>query len=132
GDLVGPDHSKRTGEILRAANGAEEEQEHRVQNLQSDLGRSLSELTEARSAAERSPDVSQALQTIAGTNLSLPSDPRARSEVLRGHIATKRAELQQVENSRLQSETLASEFAYLRSPEAARELALAESTVQSA
>jgi hypothetical protein len=53
GGLLGPDHSKRTGEILRAANYAEEDQQRRVDSLQVELGRALSDLTEARSAPKR-------------------------------------------------------------------------------
>ena len=132
GGLVGPDHSKRTGEILRAASYAEGEQHRRVENVQADLGRALSELTEARSASERSSDVSQALRTITNANLDLPSEPRARSEALRRYIAEKRAAMKQVETARLHSETLASELAYVRSPEALRNFKAAEAAVQSA
>jgi chromosome segregation protein len=120
GGLVGPDHSKRTGEILSAAKFAEEEQHRRTENAQSELGRALSELTEARSAVDRSPDVSEAMRVIANAKLSLPSEPGARSEALRRHIAFRRQTLQQIEAARVQSEALAPELAYLRSPDAAR------------
>jgi chromosome segregation protein len=132
GGLLGPDHSKRTGEILRAANYAEEDQQRRVDSLQVELGRALSDLTEARSAAERSHDVSEALQTVGNAKLSLPPERRARSEALRSYIATRRAMLQQVENARIESEALAPELAYIRSPEADRNLKTADAAVQSA
>jgi chromosome segregation protein len=132
GGLVGPDHSRRTGEILRAANLAEDEQQRRMQNAQTELGRALSELTEARSAAERSPDLSEAMRTIANANVALPPEPRARSEALRRHIALKRQVLQQLEAVRLNSETLAPELAYLHTPDAARALEAAQAASESA
>jgi chromosome segregation protein len=132
GGLVGADHSKRTGEILRAAKLAEEEQHRRTENAQSELGRALSELTEARSAAERSPDVSEAMRAIANAKLSLPSEPRARSEALRRHIAFRRQTLQQIEAARVQSEALAPELAYLRSPDSARAFESAQAAADTA
>jgi chromosome segregation protein len=132
GGLIGPDHSRRTGELLHAAKLAEEEQQRRVENVQSDLGRALSDLTEARSAAERSPDLSEALRAITNAVLELPSEPRARSEALRRHIASKRQSLQRVENARVQAEALAPELAYLRSADAVRNLEAAQRSVQHA
>jgi chromosome segregation protein len=126
GGLVGTDHSKRTGEILRAANYAEEEQLRRLNGVQAELGRALSGLTEARSVAERSPDVAEALQTVASANIELPPEPVARTDFLRRHIASKRQALQEIETARRESETLLQELAYVRSPEAERNLQTAQ------
>jgi hypothetical protein len=72
GVLVGPDYADRTKAILDAANTAKNRQAERVSNAQKDLGRLLSELTEARSLAERSSSVSGALQVIESIEPSLP------------------------------------------------------------
>lgn len=55
GGLVGPDYSERTAAILKAANTAKDQQIGRLDAAQAELGRALGALTEARSAAERSP-----------------------------------------------------------------------------
>lgn len=132
GGLVGPDHSRRTGEVLHAANDLEEKRRRAVQDRQAELGRILSELTEARSVAELSPDVGEALRAIAGAGMELPPEPSARSEVLRRFIASRRQALQELEKARRQSEELAPDLAYVRSPEAAGNLASAQAAVEAA
>jgi chromosome segregation protein len=123
GGLVGPDHSQRTAELLKVANAARQEQEQRVQAAQAELGHCLSELTEAESAAERSPDIAEAMRTIENYSLALPSDPRERANAIRRYIAERRRTLQQIEAVRRTIEPLLPELTYVRSPEAERNLA---------
>jgi chromosome segregation protein len=132
GGLVGPDHSQRTSTILRAANIAKDEQVERVQSAQAQLGQTLTAITEARSTAERSPDISEALRTIVSFSLSVPSDPRERAEMLRGFIADRKRALQELEAARRQSEQILPEVKYLSSAEADVELQRAGAAVESA
>jgi chromosome segregation protein len=74
GGLLGPDYSDRTQEILDAAVAVRDEQKRRLENIQAELGRALSSLTEAKSAAEKSPDVAEAMKTLEEMKLSLPSE----------------------------------------------------------
>lgn len=55
GGLVGPDLTERIETILDAAVSTRDAEKRRYENAQSELGRALSALTEARSLAERSP-----------------------------------------------------------------------------
>jgi DNA repair exonuclease SbcCD ATPase subunit len=132
GGLVGPDHSQRTGELLKAANAAKQAQEQRVHAAQAELGRSLSELTEARSAAERSPDLAAAMQVIDTAGLTLPSDPRGRADAIRRYIADRRRVLQVIEAARRTVESFLPEIRYVRSAEAGRNLAAAEQAERTA
>ena len=91
GGLVGPDYSARTEEILDAAANARDEQKRRVENAQADLGRALSALTEARSAAEKSPDIADALKTLEDMKLALPAE--GGSDALRHTVADKKQRL---------------------------------------
>ncbi len=90
GGLAGPDHSERTGALLRAAMSAKTEQEGRVAEAQAELGRALSALTEARSAAERHADVGEAEQIIQSLAPDLARAPQGRAEVLRRRLAERK------------------------------------------
>ena len=79
GGLAGPDHTERTGAVLRAAISAKTEQEARVIQAQAELGRALSTLTEARSVAGRHTDVSEAQQIIESMAPDLTSVPNGSS-----------------------------------------------------
>lgn len=118
GGLVGPDYSQRTGAILKAAVAAKDEQKHRMDMAQAQLGQTLTAITEARSAAERSPNISEALRTIQSLPVTLPTDPRERTEVLRTFVADRKRVLQELENARRQSEQLLPEIRYFSSSEA--------------
>jgi chromosome segregation protein len=131
GALIGRDHSERTGKIVRAADYARDQQRDQLEAAQADLGRSLSDLTEARSAAERTPDISGALRTIEDFSLDLPDEPRERADALRRYIADRRRILQEVEAARGQAHILLPELTYLQSGEAARAIANARATLQS-
>lgn len=132
GGLVGPDYSDRTSAILRAANFARDEQSSRLDAAQAELGRCLSDLTEARSTAERSPDITEALRTIEGFALSLPSDPRERSDALRRFVADRKQAIQELEIARQQSDELLPRLSHLRSPDAAQEFQRAQSALDAA
>jgi len=117
GGLLGPDYSERTSEILKAANAARELQKARLGDVQSELGRALGALTEARSIAERSPDVSEAIRTIDSLSIKLPADPRERTDGLRKLVADRRRVLRDIEDARIRSESLVSELTHLNSSE---------------
>lgn len=95
GGLVGPDYSERTQEILDAAIKARDEQKRRLDNVQAELGRALSSLTEARSDAEKSPDVAQAMKMLEDMKISLPSE--GGSDALRQIVADKKQRLAELE-----------------------------------
>lgn len=126
GHLVGPDYSTRTAAIMTAANAARSKQESRVKDLQGDLGRLLGQLTEARSAAERSSDISEALRFIESQAIWLPAELSERSMALRKVVTDRRAALAQIERARKLSETALPELDYFRSPQAGTELKSAQ------
>ena len=132
GGLVGPDYSERTGAIVAIANSAKIRQEERIKEVQNDLGRSLSALTEARSVAERSSDISEALQVIESLTESLPDDLAARTEALRKLSAEKRIALREVESVRSLAEELLPEITFLNSPEAQAHMASAQMAQETA
>ncbi|RJG40825.1 AAA family ATPase [Mesorhizobium sp. DCY119] len=122
GGLSGPDHSARTGELVKAAQAARSAQETRLAQMQTDLGRSLSALTEARSAAERQLDVAEAeasIQRIA------PHLDRAASDIaerVRRLIATRKQSVQTIESVVSSAVRLADEFAYFNSEASAQDI----------
>ena len=69
---MGPDYSARTEAILAAANTARTRHNDRVEEAQNDLGRVLGEVTEARSNAERTAGICEALRIIENLAPSLP------------------------------------------------------------
>ncbi len=134
GGLVGPDYSKRTAEILAAANTAKARQDQRIRVGQDELGRLLGELTEARGQAERSEDISDALRVVDSFMSALSSAPVAedRSSVLRQHLAERRIALREIETARTLTESLLPELNYFSSPEAQLEIANAQASQASA
>ncbi len=132
GGMVGPDYSARTAAILDAARVARAGQQSRVQQRQDELGRALGELTEARSAAERSSNVSEALQLLDGLSVSLPDAIAARVEMVRNLIVQKRGALQQLEGARQRSVTLQGELAFFDSEAGRNEIKAAEAAVAEA
>jgi chromosome segregation protein len=118
GGLMGPDYSKRTAEILAAAEGAKTRQEQRIRAGQEELGRLLGELTEVRSLAERSADLADALRVVESFMPGLSSAPSAvdRSSSLRRYVAEKRIALREIEATRARTESLLPEVNYFNSP----------------
>lgn len=97
GNLVGPDYSKRTEAISSAAGAAKNRQEDRIRELQGELGRALGDLTEARSVAARSADLSEALKVIESVAIPLPANPVERVAAIQRLIAERRVRLQQLD-----------------------------------
>jgi DNA repair exonuclease SbcCD ATPase subunit len=126
GGLAGPDYSERTAALLRAANSAKSDQETLVASAQSELGRMLTALTEARSIADRHTDVAAAQRMVDALLPDLASAAVTRSEILRRGIADRKlavsileetltlAERLQAEQIRLESELGKTEFSAAR------------------
>jgi chromosome segregation protein len=117
GGLVGPDYSKRTAEIETAANAAKTRQDVRIKELQLDLGRTLSELTEARSTAERSTGVAEALKIIEASLPKLPAGLVEQTESVRNFVAQRRTVLRELESARAASQELLPEIQFVGSSE---------------
>ena len=122
GGLVGPDYSERTESILAAATAAKNRQEVRIKEVQNTLGRSLSELTETRSIAERSSGITDALQALESLAPSLPASIGARTEAVRRLVADQKIALREIEGARLESEQIGQELAFFNSPEGAAQI----------
>lgn len=115
GSMLGPDHSKRTKAILDATEKAKDAQQNQVQQRQNELGRALGELTEARSVAERSSNVADALQLLDGLDVALPETLAARIEAVRTLVVEKRGALQQLEGARQRVVAVLGELDFLNS-----------------
>ena len=122
GNMVGPDYSKRTAAIYDAATNARKKQEERIKEVQNELGRLLGQITEVRSVAERSADISEALRVIETLPISLPSGLVERSETLGQFIADKKLALREVESARALSQQFREELLYFNSADARAEL----------
>lgn len=99
GGVPGPDYSKRTAAILQTAINAKDEEERRTRDIQSEVGRSLSALTEARSVAERGTDIAEALQVIASLLTDAPSEPAGRARAVRAQIADRKERVRVLEEA---------------------------------
>jgi chromosome segregation protein len=121
GGIVGPDYSERTSSLVKAADYAKDEHERRFIETQAELGRTLTDLTEARSLAERSTDIAEALLIIDALKIDLPAAPGERAQAIRGLIADRKQALQHLEVVRRQAESLLPEIKYLNSPDAKKE-----------
>jgi chromosome segregation protein len=117
GGLVGPDYSKRTAEIETAANAAKTRQDVRIKEVQVDLGRTLSELTEARSTAERSTGIAEALKIIEASFPKLPAGLVEQTESVRNFVAQRRTVLRELESARAASQELLPEIQLVASSE---------------
>jgi len=122
GVLVGPDYSDRTKAILDAANTAKNRQAERVESAQKELGRLLGELTEARSLAERSSKVSDALEVIDSIEPPLPIQLSERIDALRELIADRQVALREIEQACGIAEELLPEIDYFESEAGQREI----------
>lgn len=122
GGFVGPDYSRRTEEIESAAKSAKARQDERIRDLQTELGRTLGELTEARSAAERSTGINDAMKTIEGAFSELPEGLSERTEVVRRFIADRRIAIRELETARITAQELLPETRLLSSAETTAEI----------
>jgi hypothetical protein len=132
GGMLGPDYSVRTKGILDATTSAKNAQQHRLQQRQDELGRMLGELTEARSTAERSPNVSEALRMLEALGITLPDTLAQRIEIVRGAIVDKRESLQELNAARLRSVAIQDELQFFNSETGRAEIQAAEANVESA
>lgn len=132
GGIMGPDYSDRTAAIVRAAQGAKDEQARRFSEAQEEHGRSLTALTEARSVAERATDVAEALRIIESFKISLPAAPNERAPAVRGMIASRRQSLADLEEARQQAIAALPDHTYFNSPDGARDLATLEKASEEA
>lgn len=132
GGLVGPDYSQRTAEIVAAANSARNRQEERIKELQAELGRTLGELTEARSSAERSRGIADALKVIASYFTSLPAGLVEQIEIVRKFVAERKAVLRELESARVASQELLPEIQFLASAECKAAIEIARSEQENA
>lgn len=110
GGLAGPDHSERTGALLRAAISAKTEQEGRVVEAQAELGRALSALTEARSAAERHADIAEAEQIIRTFAPDVARASKERAGMLRRHLAEQKRSVSVLSEALARAEALRADW----------------------
>jgi chromosome segregation protein len=130
GGLVGPDYSPRARAIRTAAEAARDNQRLRAREAQDELSRALSELTEARSAAERSADVANALRVVEEIVPAQDGSTRERAEAARAFLVERKRSLDSIETAIEHARTLALDIADVTSTEAvaAAEAAEAEHT----
>jgi DNA repair exonuclease SbcCD ATPase subunit len=117
GGLVGPDYSERTGAILAAAVTARARHANRAVELQTEVGRLLTDITDARSAAQRSSGISDALRIVESLVPGLPEGLAEKTEVTRKTTADERVALRELERARLDSEELLPDIAFFASPD---------------
>jgi DNA repair exonuclease SbcCD ATPase subunit len=122
GSMVGPDYSGRTTAIFNAANTAKNKQDDRIKEIQNELGRTLGELTDARSLAERSADLSEALKIIESLPISMPTGVAERVETVQRLIAERRLVLQQLDAMRTRLKELDNEAAFFSSAAAQEQM----------
>ena len=132
GGMLGPDYSKRTNAIVEATTKARNAQQIRVQQRQEELGRMLGEVTEARSIAERSATVAEAVRMLEALGVRLPDTLTERIEAVRGAIVDKRESLQELESAHLRSVAIQEELRFFNSEAGHGEIKLAEVAVDTA
>lgn len=114
GGLAGPDYSNRTSSLVDATKAAQTDQANRITQLQAELGRALTALTEARSIAERQTDVSEAEAIINRLEPSVGTGPGA-AEQLRRNIAERRQSIQALTALIRRAEQLVTELEFINS-----------------
>lgn len=117
GGLTGPDHSARTAELVSAAKVAKQAQDEKLSDLQNDLGRALSALTEARAATERQADVSKAEATIRQLAPDLDTASSDISEKLRRRVADRKQSARNIAELIDLLEAMVGEVTYFASEE---------------
>jgi chromosome segregation protein len=121
GGIIGPDYSERTSAVSRAAVAARDAQQRRFDEAQAELGRSLSALTEARSVAERSSDIADAIQILDSLQIALAEPPGERAEAIRNIIVDKAQALHNIDVARRRAIELMPEYNYVNSAAANKE-----------
>ncbi len=132
GGLGGPNYANRTAALVVAANKSKTEQEKRIEELKAELGRTLSALTEARSAAERQPDVAEAGRILAALEPAVSADSSDRAEVVRRRVVERKQVLAILGEAVSRLERIHDERVYLASKAGEAEIALARSEFEKA
>jgi chromosome segregation protein len=132
GGVLGPNYSARMKTIVDTTDKVKATQQSRVEQEQGELGRTLGELTEARSAAERSSNVAEALQLLDRLDVALPETLAARVEAVRTLLIEKRTAFQRLEAARRRSVAVQAELAFFRSDSGEEEVKAAEVAVAEA
>jgi chromosome segregation protein len=109
GGMAGPDYSARTAAILSAANIEKNKHAERSRESERELGNLLTDLTEARSIAERSADVADALRVIESLPITVPNDLAERVAEVRRFVAERRMAIRAIEEARLLAEQVVKE-----------------------
>ena len=125
GTIAGRDHSSRTQDLLNAAVAAKADRQRQLDAAHAELEHVLTALTEARSVAQRSADVSEALSIIESVAETIPTRSAERQGALRELIAHRRLELRELDEARLRAEGVSKEIATLMSDGFAADLASA-------
>jgi DNA repair exonuclease SbcCD ATPase subunit len=125
GGLAGPDYSERTGSILTAAAAAKTKHANRAEELRSEIGRLLTEITDARSTVQRSSGISEALRVIGSLAPGLPDGLAEQTEAIRKTIADKRVALRELDRGRAVAQESLPEIAYFASPDTSAAIAAA-------
>ena len=130
GATAGPDYSVRTGAVLAAAKVLKETQDEEVHRIQAELGRTLTALTEARSSADRSSDLTDALRIIE----AIPdlTDMPDKTASIRKWLAEHRRSFAEVDGARTRAERLVPQIKEAASLLASDELTAAESALAAA
>jgi DNA repair exonuclease SbcCD ATPase subunit len=129
GGLTGPDHSARTGELLKAANTARDAQSATVERIQSEINRALSSLTELRSEADKQPDVAAAEDIVRRLAPDLALSSPDLAEQVRGQVAKRKQEAQVISDLIDDLELQRRDAAYFSSDEGKGELQQARAAV---
>jgi chromosome segregation protein len=130
GAIIGPDQSERTGKILAEAKDVLSDEQGRLNMQQAELGRLLAQLTEARTEAAQSSDISEALKLVAE---AVPNHKvRASAEEVRRMIADRRAALANFNRARGRSAEMSEQRTRVRSDAFKREMSAVEEELQQA
>ncbi|MER8755178.1 AAA family ATPase [Mesorhizobium sp. M0976] len=128
GSITGPNYGDRTGSILAEAKTALSEEQGRAQSQQTDLGRLLAQLTEARTEAAQSSDVAEAIRLISE---AVPNNPLGTTgEAVRAMVADRRAALTRFQAAFSRTAQIQRQRMRVRSEEFSREVAEANAGVQ--
>jgi chromosome segregation protein len=105
GAITGPDYSLRTEAVLKAATALRDNQKGLLEQAQAELGRNLTSLTEARSTADLSADISEAMRLTDAAIGSGVSGPAERDRVLRKTIADRKMKVRDIQEACARAET---------------------------
>ena len=130
GAIAGSDHSDRTDAIFAEAQSILAKEKSRAEEIQRELGRLLSQLTEARTEAERSKDIAGALLSLDETVPAVPGVPHA--ETVRAFIANRKHALARFDDARVLARNLVQGINHVASKQFQTEFAAAETAVREA